>query len=139
MKQKSKRGVIMNQHFIELGEGLTDIYELLELADKMPDRILRYMAFHTNKSNEHLTSIVIIMQPTKRGNFQPLYICLEGIQNPHKKQNKRYDLFHQSAERNNHSIIELTVKPSIAFNEKTIYFQYLLGILRMNRYIPGTI
>nr|WP_279326602.1 methylthioribose kinase [Bacillus kexueae] len=124
------------QRFIELGEGYSDIYELIEIAKRNRDRISYLMAFHSTIKEEDVTSLVIVLNPTNPGDFQPIYICREGIPNPHKKPNKRFDLFAQTAEQLQKDIIELNVKPSTIYPEKELYYQHLIGILRMNRYLP---
>lgn len=126
----------MIQRFIELGEGYSDIYELLELASSNQHRLLHMMALHTEINNRDVTSLVIVVKPTNPGDYQALYICREGIANPNKIPNKRFDLFQQKATELEKTIIELTVKPSTQFAETTLYYQYLIGILRLNHYIP---
>jgi hypothetical protein len=126
----------MIQRFIELGEGYSDIYELLELARGNQHRLSHLMALHSTIRDKDVTSLVVVLQPTDPGGFQALYICREGIPNPHTTPNKRYDLFHSTAEKIGKNIIEFDVKPSILFAEKELYYQYLIGILRMNRFIP---
>lgn len=123
------------QRFIELGQGYSDLYELVTLGHNMQDRVQHVMAFHTQIDNQQRTSVAIIMKPTTPGDFQPIYICTEGIPNPHEKPNKRYELFQQLAEDLEKNVIELTVRPSNYFGEKELFFQHLIGILRMNRYI----
>ncbi|PKR86941.1 DUF7147 family protein [Heyndrickxia camelliae] len=125
----------MIQRFIELGEGYSDIYELIELAKANQHRLAHLMAFNTNIMDKKLTSLVVILQPTDPGNFQALYICREGIPNPKVIPNKRYELFQNVAELLNKNIIEIDVKPSTLFAEKELYYQYLIGILRMNHFI----
>jgi len=123
------------QRFIELGEGYSDIYELLELAKANQHRLQHMIALHTQNSGKDLTSLVVVLKPTDPGKFQALYICREGIPNPTILPNKRYDMFAQTAEALGKQIIELTVKPSVIFNEKDLYYQHLIGILRLNHYI----
>ncbi|ULT58471.1 methylthioribose kinase [Neobacillus drentensis] len=125
----------MIQRFIELGEGYSDIYELLELAKANQHRLQHMMALHTNTEGKDMTSLVVILKPTDPGKFQALYICREGIPNPASLPNKRFDLFSQTAESLGKQIIELSVKPSVTFNEKELFYQYLIGILRLNHYI----
>lgn len=126
----------MIQRFIELGEGYSDLYELIEIAHSNQHRLLRMMAFHTIKDEKEVTSLAVILNPTKTGDFQPIYLCREGIPNPHFKQNKRFELFSEAAGELQKNIIELVVKPSSEFADKELYYQYLIGILRMNRYLP---
>jgi hypothetical protein len=123
------------QRFIELGEGYSDLYELLELAKANQHRLLHMMALHTEVNNKHVTSLVVILQPTDPGKFQALYICREGIPNPKLIPNKRYELFSQMAKDLDKQIIELSVKPSNIFHEKELFYQHLIGILRLNHYI----
>jgi hypothetical protein len=126
----------MIQRFIELGEGYSDLYELLELAKASKHRLTHFIAFNTMKDNNKVTSLAIVLTPTNPGNFQPLYISREGIPNPIEKPNKRYQLFADLAKSFEKEIITLEVKPSSLFNETELFYQYLIGILRMNRYIP---
>ncbi|OLS41988.1 methylthioribose kinase [Bacillus sp. MRMR6] len=125
----------MIQRFIELGEGYSDLYELLELAKANQHRLLHLMALHTEVNDKQVTSLVVILQPTDPGKFQALYICREGIPNPKFIPNKRYELFSRLAEELDKLIIELSVKPSSIFHEKDLYYQHLIGILRLNHYI----
>jgi hypothetical protein len=126
----------MIQRFIELGEGYSDIYELLELARTNHQRMSHMMALHTVVNEKEVTSLVVVLRPTIPGDFQALYICREGVANPHFIPNKRFELFQQVAKELQKTIIEITVKPSIQFAETTLYYQYLIGILRLNHYIP---
>ncbi|MFD0049195.1 methylthioribose kinase [Actinomycetes bacterium NPDC127524] len=126
----------MIQRFIELGTGYSDIYELIEIGRSNQNRILRLLALHTEMEGKQVISPVIVLQPAQPGNFQPLYICREGIPSPRLKPNKRYGLFEELAKELGKSIIELEVKPSNLYSEKELYFQHLIGILRMNKYLP---
>ncbi|MCP1490777.1 methylthioribose kinase [Peribacillus frigoritolerans] len=126
----------MIQRFIEIGQGYSDIYELLEVGRNQKHRVARLLAMHTTINDKKVTSLVIVMEPTDPGKFQPLYICREGIPNPHATKNKRYELFENLAEELDRPIIEIDVKPSVIFAEIELYYQHLIGILRMNRYLP---
>lgn len=126
----------MIQRFIEIGQGYSDIYELLEVGRNQKHRVARLLAMHTTINDKKVTSLVIVMEPTDPGKFQPLYICREGIPNPHATKNKRYELFENLAEELDRQIIEIEVKPSVLFAEIELYYQHLIGILRMNRYLP---
>ncbi|MDM5223872.1 methylthioribose kinase [Peribacillus sp. NJ11] len=126
----------MIQRFIELGQGYSDIYELLEVGRNQKHRVARLLSLHTTINDKKVTSLVIVMQPTDPGKFQPLYICREGIPNPHATKNKRYELFESLAEELDKPIIEIDVKSSMLFAEIELYYQHLIGILRMNRYLP---
>lgn len=124
------------QRFIELGEGYSDIYELIELAKVNQHRLLHMMAYHSTINKREVTSLVVVLKPSATGDFQPLYICREGIPNPNITPNKRFDLFKETADDLGKEIIQLGVKPSHQFSEKELYYQYLIGILRLNHYIP---
>lgn len=126
----------MIQRFIELGEGYSDMYELLELAKSNQHRLNHMMALYTEINGKKVTSLVVVLRPTNPGDFQALYICREGIPNPHVIPNKRYELFQKSAIDLQKTIIEITVKPSTQFAETNLYYQYLIGILRLNHYLP---
>ncbi|MCT2538080.1 methylthioribose kinase [Aquibacillus koreensis] len=125
----------MIQKCIELGEGYADIYELIELAKRMPERIEHFVAIHTTKEKKQVTSLALVMKPTREGNFQPIYICLEGIPTPDSKKSKRYDLFENVAQEYSKQIKSLTVKPSNIFHERSLYYQHLIGILQMNHLV----
>lgn len=125
----------MIQRFIELGQGYSDIYELIELAKSNHSRLQHMIALHTVIEKKEATSLAIILKPTDPGKFQPIYICREGIPNPNFLPNKRFDLFAQTAEELNKNIIELSVKPSTIFPEKELFYQQLIGILRLNHFL----
>lgn len=129
-------GLILIQRFIELGEGYSDIYELIEQAKANKERLVHMMAYHTTVNNREVTSLVVVLKPTDPGKFQPLYICREGVPNPNVTPNKRFDLFREAAQELGKEIIQFEVRPSTQFAEKELFFQYLIGILRMNHYIP---
>lgn len=127
----------MIQRFIELGEGYSDIYELVELARCNKERLQHLMMFHTVKDGRNVSSLAVVMKPTNPGDFQAIYICLEGIPNPHHQPNKRVDLFETVATELNKMIIQMDIKPSTTFAEKDLFFHYIIGILRLNHYIPA--
>ena len=125
----------MIQRFIELGEGFSDIYELIEIAKANQHRLLHMLALHTKINEKETTSLVVVLKPTDPGKFQGLYVCREGIPNPNFIPNKRYDLFKETAQALNKQIYELTVKPSTVFHEKELFYQHLIGILRLNHFL----
>ncbi|MFL0363081.1 methylthioribose kinase [Pseudobacillus sp. 179-B 2D1 NHS] len=122
----------MVQRFIELGEGYSDVYELLEIVRNNHHRLTHMIAFHSSEECRQMTSLAVVLSPTDPGDFQPIYICREGIPYPHSTPNKRFDLFKETAESLNRPLIEMDVKPSSAFAETELYFQHLIGILRLN-------
>ncbi|TYR82613.1 methylthioribose kinase [Priestia megaterium] len=126
----------MIQRFIELGQGYSDIYELFEIAKNNKSRLVHLIMLRTNIENRPTASFVVILHPTSEGNFQPLYICREGITLLENKDSKRVKLFSEVAESLQKEILTLDVKPSTMFPETALYYQHLIGILRMNHYIP---
>ena len=126
----------MIQRFIELGEGYSDLYELIEIAASQQSRVAFLLELQTKINGKEVVSPAVVLKPTDPGKFQPIYISREGIPNPDVLPNKRYDLFKQLADRLERNIIRLQVKPSTMFPEKELYYQHLIGILRMNRYLP---
>lgn len=126
----------MIQRFIELGEGYSDLYELLEIAKANKHRVAHMLQFNTMKQDKAVCSLVVVLKPTETGNFQPLYICREGIPVLEDKKSKRITLFEEIAEHIGKKVVSFTVKPSSTFPENELYFNHLIGILRMNHFIP---
>ncbi|MGI8313999.1 DUF7147 family protein [Halobacillus mangrovi] len=124
----------MIQKFIELGEGYADIYELIELGTLMPTRIQHTIAFYSEKNGQPVASLALVLKPS-RDKFQPIYICREGIPNPHEKPNQRFDLFKEMAASAGKEVAEFTIKPSNMFPETELFYQHLIGILRTNKFI----
>ncbi|WP_017727184.1 DUF7147 family protein [Halalkalibacterium ligniniphilum] len=126
----------MIQRFIELGEGYSDLFELLELAKTNQHRLHMLLRLDTTINNRKMTSLAVILKPAESGKLMPLYLCREGIPNPDETPNQRYELFDSFAKELKHEVHTLVVKSSNDFNEPALYYQYLIGVLRMNRYIP---
>ena len=127
---------ILIQRFIELGEGYSDIYELIELTKAQSNRVAFLLSLQTTVKEREVVSLAVILKPTNPGNFQPIYICREGIPNPEITPNKRFEMFEQLSKELDKKIITLQVKPSSLFPVKDLFYQHLIGILRMNRYLP---
>ncbi|TFE00256.1 DUF7147 family protein [Jeotgalibacillus salarius] len=124
----------MIQRFIELGEGYADIYEFLDMIHFNQDRAMRVAVLHAVVNDRKVVSPALIMKKTGMGNFQAIYISREGI--PDLEQpSERLKLIESAAEQAGIPLVHLEVQPSTAFGEKELYFQHLIGILRMNRYI----
>ncbi|HSH26084.1 MAG TPA: methylthioribose kinase [Massilibacterium sp.] len=126
----------MVQRFIELGEGYSDLYELFEIAKSNKHRLHQLLSLLAEVNGKHVLSFVVVLQPTEEADFQPLYICREGIPYNDEKKSKRLLLFEELAEQLQTKIVPLTVQPSTSFPEKELYYNYLIGVLRMNRFIP---
>ncbi len=127
----------MNQRFIELGQGFSDIYELLELAKSNAYRVNYFLCMEaTSSGGRKSMSFVLVLKKSSYGDFIPLYICREGIPVIDGKVTKRYELFEQAAKDQNKNVIHMEVRHSDTFADIELYYQYLIGILRMNRYLP---
>ncbi|HHY21311.1 MAG TPA: methylthioribose kinase [Bacilli bacterium] len=127
----------MIQRFIELGEGYSDIYELIDIAEARANRVHRLIRLDTNVDGKNVISLAVALTPIEPGHYMPIYFCREGIPNPDEKMNQRYELFSQLAKTLQKPITQIEVKPSTVFEEKTLYYQYLTGVLRLNHFIPS--
>ncbi|MDF2606464.1 MAG: hypothetical protein K0S34_654 [Bacillales bacterium] len=127
----------MIQRFIELGNGYSDLYELIEICIRNEDRLANLVELKTCINGTTLLSFIVILTPTATGNFQPMYLCREGITLIDNKESKRRRLFYELAEKNNKMVISLETKNSMEFVDKELFYAYLTGIFRMNRIIPG--
>jgi hypothetical protein len=128
---------IMIQKFIELGNGYSDLYELIEICERNVDRLTNLVKLKTEINGKPVLSFIVILEPTVTGSFQPLYICREGIPYNEDKQSKREILFYDLAKKVNRTVISIETKSSIEFNDPELFYGYLTGIFRMNRIIVG--
>ncbi|WP_456275607.1 DUF7147 family protein [Bacillus sp. AK128] len=126
----------MIQRFIELGEGYSDLYELLEIATSNKHRLKHLLSLHTIKDDKPVTSVAIVLHPAEVGKFQPIYICREGIPVNPNKPSQRFSIFETLSKDLENPIITFKIKPSTAFSEKELYYQYLTGILRLHHILP---
>ncbi|MBP3952147.1 DUF7147 family protein [Bacillus suaedae] len=126
----------MIQRFIKLGEGYNDLYELIEIAKTNKDRIHLILRLDTKIDERDMSSLVVLLKPALPGKMMPLYVCHEGIYNPIHKPTERYRLFEEAVNQLNLDIHRLEVKNSKQFAEIDLYYQYLTGVLRLNRYLP---
>ncbi|RNF40696.1 DUF7147 family protein [Planococcus salinus] len=123
----------MIQRFIEIGEGYGDIYELRELISTNSHRFLHGFVFaSSNADGKTVLSLAAALKPAEEGNFMPIYICREGI----PEGSKRLEVFEQAVKELDHLPIHMAVKHSSAYVDKTLYFNHLIAILRLNHYIP---
>jgi hypothetical protein len=134
--EELERGKMMIQRFIELGQGYSDLYELIEVGKNNQHRVMRMLTMHSTFEDKQVTSLAIVLKPTDPGDFQPIYMCREGIPNPNIIPNKRYDLFNDLSVELEMPIIQLDIKSSRYFADSELYHQYLIGILRLNHLIP---
>nr|WP_106784015.1 methylthioribose kinase [Lysinibacillus timonensis] len=126
----------MIQQFIELGQGYGDVYELCELIKTNENRFHNAFLFISHKDEKKVASLAVTLEPVGEGKFMPIYICREGIPYDDDKKSKRIVLFEQALEQIGKKAIPMDIKHSSFFSETTLFYQHLIGILRMNRFIP---
>ena len=126
----------MIQQFIELGQGYGDVYELCELIHTNKDRFHEAFIFTSIKGEQKVCSLAVALNPVGESKFMPIYICREGIPYNEDKRAKRIELFEEALSTINKKAISLEIKHSSIFSEANQFYQYLIGILRMSRYIP---
>ncbi|WP_419961524.1 DUF7147 family protein [Psychrobacillus sp. BM2] len=125
----------MIQRFIELGEGYGDIYELCELAKVNKERIHQAFIFSSIKENITYFSIAIALKPVNTANFFPIYICREGIVEA-QNEPKRLAIFKETLDELAIQPIKVDIKHSSVYVDVNLYYQYIIGILRLNNLIP---
>lgn len=126
----------MIQRFIELGEGYGDIFELCELARTNASRLQQTYIMYAKKNDKVVVSLAISLKPVGDSKFMPIYLCREGIPFEEEKPSKRLDIFEQAMTELGHVPNRFEIKHSSIFSEHNLYYQYLIGILRLNHYIP---
>ncbi|WP_431029374.1 DUF7147 family protein [Lysinibacillus sp. LZ02] len=126
----------MIQQFIELGQGYGDVYELCELIQTNKVRFHEAFIFTSTKNEQTFCSLAVAFQPVGESKFMPIYICREGIPYSAEKTTKRITLFTDALASIDKKATTLEVKHSSIFSETNQFYQYLIGILRMSRYIP---
>ena len=126
----------MIQQFIELGQGYGDVYELCELIQTNKDRFHEAFIFTSTKDEKKVCSLAVAFNPVGESKFMPIYICREGIPYNEDKRAKRIELFEEALSTIDKTTITLEIKHSSIFSEPNQFYQYLIGILRMSRYIP---
>lgn len=126
----------MIQQFIELGQGYGDIFELCELIKTNEHRFHNAFIFTANHNDGMVASIAVALKPTGESKFMPIYICREGIPYDKEKPSKRIEIFKQAVQDVNQQENIFEIKHSSIFSETIQYYQYLIGILRLNHYIP---
>lgn len=119
------------QKFIQIGDGYGDIFEMEALIQYNHQRIKSGIYLHTEGRP---STFVLVMAPV-RGNFQALYTIFQGIPMTSRNQQK-YKIINESLEKYNIAKIEMTTRDPDDFYEREQYFQYMLGVLRLNNLIP---
>lgn len=126
----------MIQQFIELGQGYGDVYELCELIKTNKHRFHQAFIFTSTQDNVKKASLAVAFAPVGESKFMPIYICREGIPFDEEKKSKRIEIFEEAVGALERKAVVVETKHSSSFTETFLYYQYLIGILRMNRYVP---
>lgn len=127
----------MPQQFIELGEGYGDVYELLEIIKTNQDRFHQAFILTSTKEDKKVASLAIALKPVGESKFMPIYICREGIPFQEGKPSKRQIMFEESIEQLGRKAVVVEIKHSSIFSEPKLFYQYLIGIMRLHHYIPA--
>ena len=127
----------MIQQFIELGQGYGDVYELCELIKTNEKRFHYAYIFTSNKNGKQVASLAVAFKPVGESKFMPIYICREGIPFDTEKPSKRIQLFEEAVKEIGKKVVPpFDIKHSSVFAETTMFYQHLIGILRMNNLLP---
>ncbi|QTD42423.1 methylthioribose kinase [Sporosarcina sp. Te-1] len=128
---------MLQQRFIELGEGFSDVFELIELMNTNAKRLHRTFVFSAATEKGNVLSLAAAFHPAGDGHFMPIYICREGIlQKDQQEMPKRRLLFEQASLVNGYTPISIDLQHSSSFAEPSLYYQYIIGILRLNHLLP---
>ncbi|MCM3087317.1 DUF7147 family protein [Bhargavaea ginsengi] len=121
------------QRFIELGEGLGDIFELCELIRTNTGRLHRAFIFTTGDGG--VLSPAAAFDPAGEGNYMPIYICREGIRGS-GGESARITRFREAAAAAGATPVTVEVRRSTDFSDRDQYYRHITGILRLNHLIP---
>ncbi|WP_353056353.1 DUF7147 family protein [Sporosarcina luteola] len=127
---------MLQQYFIELGEGYGDVYELMELMETNQHRLLRTFIFSSKTNSGQAISLAAAFRPARNSNFMPVYICREGISQKGESKSKRRLLFEETSLEQGQEPIFIGLKHSSEFAETKLFYQYITGILRLNHLVP---
>lgn len=127
----------MPQQFIELGEGYGDVYELLEIIKTNQSRFHQAFILTSTKDHRKVASLAIALKPAGDSKFMPIYICREGIPFDEEKPSKRQLMFNECIEQLGRKAVIVEIKHSSIFSESNLFYQYLIGIMRLHHYIPA--
>lgn len=126
----------MIQQFIELGRGYGDVYELCELLKTNEHRYHQAFLLTADHEGKKVASLAVAFKPTGESKFMPIYICREGVPYNEDKPSKRIELFREAVAKTGNQLNVIELKHSSVFSETIQYYQYAVGILRLNHYIP---
>ncbi|MGE7950327.1 DUF7147 family protein [Lysinibacillus xylanilyticus] len=129
----------MPQQFIELGEGYGDVYELLEIVRTNQDRFHQAFILTSTKEEKKFASLAVALKPVGDSKFMPIYICREGIPFNEEQPSKRQKMFEESIKQLDRKAVVVEIKHSSIFSESKLFYQYLIGIMRLYHYIPALV
>ena len=127
----------MPQQFIELGEGYGDVYELLEIIKTNQNRFHQAFILTSTKDKQTVASLAVALKPASDSKFMPIYICREGVPFNEEKPSKRQIMFEECIEQLGRKAVVVEIKHSSIFSESKLFYQYLIGIMRLHHYIPA--
>ena len=111
---------MLQQYFIELGEGYGDIYELMELMKTNKHRLHRTFIFSSNTKDGQAISLAAVFHPAGDSNFMPIYICREGIKQTNESKSKRRLLFEEVSMQNGQEPVFIDLKHSSEFADTQV-------------------
>ena len=129
--------MILNEQFIKLGSGYGDVYELFELMKTNEHRLHQTYLLIAEHEGKTICSLAASFQPASENYFLPIYICQEGIPYDEEQPSQRVTLFQQCATSLGKTPIPVTVRHSTTFSEDDLFYQYIIGILRLNNLLPN--
>lgn len=118
------------QKFIVLGHGYSEIFELKALLEYNHKRVNKAIFFHHEDAP---SSFSLIMNPVEK-DFQALYTILRGLRNG--PEGKMYEMIRELCELYDIQVVEMTARDPKDFHEEELFFQYIIGVLRLNHIIP---
>ncbi|WP_423830334.1 DUF7147 family protein [Staphylococcus aureus] len=126
----------MKQTFITLGEGLTDLFEFMTMIEYNHQRIDKIIYFYSPQAENKKSSVAIIMNPTTGNHFQAFYIMINAIKYPYPDSNKKFQMINDCAEKFDIPILGIDVQPPQAFHDLSLYYNYLISVLRLQKWLP---
>lgn len=118
------------QKFIVLGHGYSEIFELKALLEYNHTRVDKAIFFHHEDAP---STFSLVMKPVEK-DFQALYTILRGLRNG--PDGKMYEMIHNLCKEYGVEVVVMTSRDPEDFHEKELFFQYMIGVLRLNHLIP---
>ena len=76
------------------------------------------------------------MNPTSENHFQAIYIMINALKYPYPDGNKKFDIINSKAEKYDVPVVGIDVQPPETYHDLELYFNYLISVLRLQRWIP---